>query len=93
MITGNLKCDFIPINEIKRFMVDCFVAVNTPIKHAELMADLLVSADYRGHFSHGMNRIEFYINDIQTGALSNTAVPTILKVITRQFRLIFLLVM
>lgn len=66
-------------------MVDCFVAVKTPKKHAELMADLLVSADYRGHFSHGMNRLEFYLNDIRTGAMSATAEPIILKVITTQY--------
>lgn len=84
MIIGTLKRDFIPVDEVKRFMIDCFMAINTPKKNAELMADVLVSADYRGHFSHGMNRIEFYLNDIQTGAMSGAAVPTILKVIERQ---------
>lgn len=61
-------------------MVDCFVAVKTPRTHAELMADLLVSADYRGHFSHGMNRLEMYLNDILAGAMDASAEPTILKV-------------
>lgn len=74
------KRDFIPIDEVKRFIVDCFVAVKTPHDHAEMMADLLAVADYRGHFSHGMNRIEFYLNDIQTGALCAEAKPKILKV-------------
>lgn len=45
-----------------------------------MMADLLVAADYRGHFSHGMNRLEFYLNDIKTGALCAEAKPKILKV-------------
>lgn len=61
-------------------MVDCFVAVKTPKRHAELMADLLVSADHRGHFSHGMNRLEMYLNDILAGAMDASAEPTILKV-------------
>lgn len=84
MATGNSKRDYIPVKEAKRFMVDCFVALKTPKKHAELMADLLVSADYRGHFSHGMNRLEFYLNDISTGAMAAAVEPTVLKVITRQ---------
>lgn len=79
-----MEREFIPIDDVKRFMIDCFLAVKTPQKHAELMADLLVSADYRGHFSHGMNRIEFYLNDIEKGAISGAGAPTILKVIERQ---------
>lgn len=75
-----LKRDFIPVNEAKRFIVDCLVAVNTPKKHAELIADLLASDDYRGHFSHGINRIALYVNDIQTGGVNATATPTILNV-------------
>lgn len=74
------KREFIRTDEVKRFMVDCFVAVKTPKKHAELMADLLVAADYRGHFSHGMNRLEMYLNDILAGAMDASAEPTILKV-------------
>ena len=44
------------------------------------MADLLVTADYRGQFSHGMNRLEMYLNDIQTGTTDGAAVPTTIKV-------------
>lgn len=73
------KRDVIPVAEVKRFMVDCFVAAKTPKQHAELMADLLVSADYRGHFSHGMNRLEMYLNDLKIETLDGAAVPTILK--------------
>lgn len=72
--------NFIAIDEVKRFIVDCFVAVKTPHDHAQMMADLLVGADYRGHFSHGLNRLEFYLNDIRTGALCAEAKPKILKV-------------
>lgn len=72
--------DIIPIDEVKRFIVDCFVAVKTPREHAEMMADLLASADYRGHYSHGMNRLEFYLNDIKVGGLCPEAKPKIVKV-------------
>lgn len=60
--------------------MDCFESVKVPKKHAELMADLLVAADYRGHFSHGMNRLEMYLNDIQTGTTDGAAVPITIKV-------------
>lgn len=60
-------------------MVDCFVASKTPMNHAELMADLLVSADYRGHFSHGMNRLEMYVNDLHQDSIAGGASPTVLK--------------
>lgn len=78
---NQLKRDFIPLSEVKRFIVDCFVAVKTPKRHGELMADLLIAADYRGHFSHGMNRLEMYLNDIKADAMDAAAEPTVLKVI------------
>jgi LDH2 family malate/lactate/ureidoglycolate dehydrogenase len=52
------KIGLISIDEARRFMVDCFVNSNTNRENAQAMADLLVEADYRGHFSHGMNRLE-----------------------------------
>lgn len=69
----------IAVSEAKRFVVDCFVALETPMEHAELMADLLVTADYRGHFSHGMNRLEMYLNDIADHSTDAKVVPKILK--------------
>lgn len=47
----------IPIEELKRFVVECMVSVGTPEKEAKEFADVLVAADYRGHYSHGLNRI------------------------------------
>lgn len=43
------------------------------------MADLLVLADCRGHYSHGMNRLEMYINDLHAGAIDGNAVPELLQ--------------
>jgi LDH2 family malate/lactate/ureidoglycolate dehydrogenase len=47
----------VPIQEAKRFMMEAMVAVGTVQQHAEQMADVLVAADYRGHYSHGLNRL------------------------------------
>ncbi|KAF5303725.1 hypothetical protein FQR65_LT00869 [Abscondita terminalis] len=68
----------IALKEARRFMVDCMKAVGAPTKHAELLADLLVEADYRGIFSHGMNRLEIYMNDVRSGLCDSKAVPKIL---------------
>lgn len=47
----------VPVHEVKRFMVQAMVAVGTAWEHAQQMADVLVAADYRGHYSHGLNRL------------------------------------
>lgn len=54
-IKNSISC--IPINVARRFVQDCIVAAGGSAAHAADMADLLVTADHRGHFSHGMNRL------------------------------------
>ena len=46
---------------------------------AENMGKLLLAADYRGHLSHGLNRLEMYIRDVQAKTCDPLAKPTILK--------------
>lgn len=60
-------------------MVDCFLKSKTSPENAQAMADLLVEADYRGHFSHGMNRLEMYINDLHKNSTNGEATPKILN--------------
>lgn len=69
----------VAVAEAKRFIVDCLAAVDSPKDHAQAQADLLVEADYRGHFSHGMNRLEMYVNDLRCDLTDGHAVPKILK--------------
>lgn len=54
----------VSLQEGKRFIVDCLKAVDTPTDHAEQLAELLIAADYRGHYSHGLNRLgmELFMN-------------------------------
>jgi LDH2 family malate/lactate/ureidoglycolate dehydrogenase len=47
----------VPVEEISRFIKEAMIAVGTEQEHAEQMADLLVAADCRGHYSHGLNRL------------------------------------
>ena len=48
---------YIPLQVVRRFIQDCITAAGGSVSHASDMADLLVTADHRGHFSHGLNRL------------------------------------
>ncbi|ALC44997.1 CG10512 [Drosophila busckii] len=69
----------VAVEESRRFMIDCFKAVGVPEAAAVAQAELLVAADHRGHFSHGMNRLEMYINDLKINSTDGGAVPKVLK--------------
>lgn len=47
----------VPVKEVRRFVIDSMVQVGTKRDHAVALADVLVAADYRGHYSHGLNRL------------------------------------
>jgi hypothetical protein len=47
----------VAIPEITAFIERCMVAAGTKPTHAKALADNLTTADYRGHFSHGLNRL------------------------------------
>ncbi|KAF5302680.1 hypothetical protein FQA39_LY10176 [Lamprigera yunnana] len=79
MATNQVDTPLIPMKEVKRFMVDCMEAVGAPLEHAQALANLLAEADHRGIFSHGMNRLEMYVNDIKSGTCDPNAKPKILK--------------
>ncbi|CAH1798083.1 unnamed protein product [Owenia fusiformis] len=70
---------FVKKDEVHAFVVRCMVAVGAKKEHAVSLSDLLVSADYRGHFSHGLNRLAMYINDIKGGTTVGNKEPTIEK--------------
>ena len=56
-LSSDVKKTFVAIPEIKDFICRCMTAVGTRDNHASELADVLVAADYRGHFSHGLNRL------------------------------------
>ncbi|XP_067003787.2 uncharacterized oxidoreductase YjmC [Anabrus simplex] len=65
--------------EVERFITDCFVKVGCGKDSAKQQAQLLVAADYRGHFSHGLNRLEIYLNDIRKKLCDPNGEPRIMK--------------
>ncbi len=47
----------IPVHRVFDFVKRCMVATEVSSSHATDLANLLVAADRRGHFSHGINRL------------------------------------
>lgn len=47
----------IPKDEVHSFVIRCMGAVGLKVKHSNVLADLITSADYRGHASHGLNKL------------------------------------
>ena len=45
------------VEEVSKFVQRCMCRVGTNTEHARQLAELLVAADCRGHFSHGLNRL------------------------------------
>ncbi|XP_013772479.1 uncharacterized protein LOC106457588 [Limulus polyphemus] len=55
----------VSVPEIRCFMERCMTKVGTRESDAKALAEVLVAGDNRGHFSHGLNRLEMYVNDVQ----------------------------
>ncbi|KAK3583239.1 hypothetical protein CHS0354_015420 [Potamilus streckersoni] len=77
--SSSQEWDAVPFDEVKRFIVDCMVKVGTKRSHSELLADNLATADHRGHYSHGLNRLDMYVHDIQSGITVSEKEPTVLQ--------------
>ncbi|XP_063984545.1 uncharacterized oxidoreductase YjmC [Diachasmimorpha longicaudata] len=53
-------------DEVVRFVAECMERVGADGNHSKIVAHHLMTADYRGHFSHGMNRMPMYVKDIES---------------------------
>ncbi|KAJ9601526.1 hypothetical protein L9F63_000269, partial [Diploptera punctata] len=69
----------VPVHEARRFMIESLIAVGTSERHATQLADVLVAADHQGHFSHGLNRLDMYVDDIRKKTTDPNVEPVILK--------------
>ena len=52
--------EVIAIEEVFGFVKRCMMAAGALEQHASEMAHILVAADSRGHYSHGLNRLREY---------------------------------
>ncbi|KRX37210.1 Malate dehydrogenase [Trichinella murrelli] len=70
---------YVEMKEIKRFMVSSLTKVGADVSHADALAEVLIDADYRGHYSHGLNRLDMYIRDFVTGICNVSGSPKVVK--------------
>ncbi|CAF0884261.1 unnamed protein product, partial [Didymodactylos carnosus] len=66
-------------DEIHSFIVKCMLRVGTKPSHAAELANNLACADYRGHYSHGLNRLDMYVEDVKSGTTERKGEPQIMK--------------
>lgn len=67
----------VPKDEVIRFIEECMSKTGTTLEDARVVGHHLMTADYRGHFSHGMNRMQMYVKDIEDRITDPTARPQI----------------
>ena len=48
---------YVATAEVESFVERCMIAVGTDPQHSNALAQVLREADYRGHVSHGLNRL------------------------------------
>ncbi|XP_008282211.1 uncharacterized protein LOC103358850 [Stegastes partitus] len=65
--------------EVQGFIERCMKAVGTQPHHARSLAEVLVEGDHRGHYSHGLNRMDMYVKDIQSGICAKDGEPVVMK--------------
>ena len=57
-------------SSLKRLVMDIFTTLGVKESDAEIVADVLVTADLMGISSHGVQRVERYVNGIECGAVN-----------------------
>lgn len=63
--SSNSCTNLVEAQEVHEFITRCIEkCASTPVEHAACLADVLVAADLRGHYSHGLNRLEMYATEL-----------------------------
>jgi LDH2 family malate/lactate/ureidoglycolate dehydrogenase len=55
--SSTIKYSIIAKDEMEDFFYRCMLTLGTKESHAKVLANCLITADYRGHFSHGLNKL------------------------------------
>ncbi|XP_070561660.1 ureidoglycolate dehydrogenase (NAD(+))-like [Ptychodera flava] len=79
MASDSNSYKLVELNEARSFIERCMVSLGTKPVHAATLAEALVTADHRGHFSHGMNRLDMYTDCLQKGTTVSDKEPVIVK--------------
>ncbi|XP_060563749.1 uncharacterized oxidoreductase YjmC-like [Ruditapes philippinarum] len=69
----------VPVEEFRDFVVRCSKSVGIAEDHADSLAEMVVSADYRGHYSHGLKNLERYLICVRKGIISGSGIPEVVK--------------
>ncbi|KAG0729913.1 malate dehydrogenase [Chionoecetes opilio] len=87
MVEFVLSCIYICIvlsskfaeGEVRRFISDCLVACGASKENAAAHAEVVVAADVRGHYSHGLQRLDLYVCELREGATDGCALPRVVR--------------
>ncbi|GAU90852.1 hypothetical protein RvY_03212 [Ramazzottius varieornatus] len=63
----------------RHFIERCIRRAGANASHAQQLADVLVTADYRGHYSHGLAHLDMYVGDLKNNLTNLAGIPGILK--------------
>jgi LDH2 family malate/lactate/ureidoglycolate dehydrogenase len=78
--TSSSSCaNLVDPQEARGFIQRCIECCGSTPEHAACLADVLVSADVRGHYSHGLHRVEMYIRELQNELCDGMVDPVIVK--------------
>ena len=78
--TSSVTCtNLVDPKEACDFIKRCIEGCGSSSEHAACLADVLVEADLRGHYSHGMNRLEMYARELLNKQCDGTVTPVIVK--------------
>lgn len=73
-------CIWTDFTVLKNFMKDVFIRLGTPSHQAEIVAEVLISADRKGIDSHGIGRFKpIYIDRIEQGTMNPVTVIDIVR--------------
>jgi len=75
----DIKDVLISEEELMKWSVACLMKAGADEGPARIMCNILLSADKRGHYSHGFNRLDIYYNDIANGIVKPNNEPVILN--------------
>lgn len=55
------------------------IKAGTCVEHAKSLAECLIAADKRGHYSHGLSRLDKYVSDVCEGRTCPSGEPRIVR--------------
>ena len=64
--------------DLELFSRTCLQAAGCRPEDAAIVAEILVAADLRAIYSHGVNRLEMYVHELRAGDVDPGATPAIL---------------